>query len=129
MPTPQPVAPISVYVVGDTATITVEVTLPQTPPKGYPSGSPATYVDPGAITVGVQPPAGGETDPYVLTYGTDSALARLSLGVYQVTIPIGLGDVGKWLVRWHSTANGDNQGAGVREWLFETVPSRLANPN
>lgn len=125
-PSPQIPQPISVYVVGDTATATFSVSIPRTPPPGYPSGTSATYVDPGAITIGVQPPVSAA---YVLTYGTDSTIVRMNLGVYQVTIPIGLADVGRWLLRWHSTANGQNQGAGVREWKFETIASALTIPN
>ena len=46
----------------------------------------------------------------------------------RVTIPIGLTDIGKWKVRFRSTANGSNQGAGAREWPFQVVASTLTNP-
>lgn len=125
MPAPQLPQPISIYVVGDTATMTFTVTLPGTPAAGRPLGTAPTYVDPGAITVQVQPPVSAA---YTLTYGTDAALSRVSAGVYRVTIPIGITDIGKWKVRWEATANGSNQGASAREWLFQVVASMLANP-
>ena len=128
MPAPQLPQPISIYVVGDTATLTVSVTLPDTPAAGSPLGTAPTYVDPGSITVRVEPPVTGGTPAYTLTYGTDAALSRVSAGVYRVTIPIGLTDIGKWKVRIRSTANGSNQGAGAREWPFQVVASTLASP-
>ena len=95
---------------------------------------PPTPIDPGGLTVRVQPPGqkpgmGVPTAPYTLTYGVDAVLVRLAVGVYQVTIPIGLNDVGKWYVRLNASPNGSNQGAGVREWWFESKPSLLLAPN
>ena len=126
MPSPQIPQPTSVYVVGDTAQVTYAVTAPGTPVPGTPVGQPPTYVDPGSITVRVQPPTSAA---YTLTYGVDAALARVSAGVYRCTIPIGLTDVGRWKIRWRSTANGSGQGAGAREWTFQTVASALTDPN
>lgn len=126
MPSPQTPQPVSVYVVGDTATVTFVLTVPGTPIPGSPVGQPPTYVDPGSATVRIQPPV---SDPYTLTYGTDLAVTRVSAGVYRVTIPIGLLDHGRWFVRWHSTANGSGQGSGAREWKFEAIRSALTDPN
>jgi len=127
--------PLSIYTVGDTATVTYTFTLPGTPLLSYPPDAvPPTLIDPGGFTVRVQPPAqkpgyGPPTAPYTLTYGVDAALARVSTGVYQATIPIGLNDIGRWHVRIHATPNGLNQGAGVVEWEFDSKASALAAPN
>lgn len=127
--------PLSIYTVGDTATITYGFTIPGTPPLSYPPDAvPPTPVDPGSITVRVQPPGqkssyGTPTAPYTLTLGVDAALTRLAAGIYQVTIVVGMNDIGRWHVRLHATSNGSNQGAGVVEWMFDSKASALAAPN
>lgn len=128
----QSLTQISTYSVGDTATVTFSVMLPGTPPLTYPPAAvPPTYVDPGAITVAVALlPAGGALPVvtlYTLTYGTDAALARLGVGLYQVTIPVTA--AGTWCVRWRSTANVQQQGQGVVEWRFEAQASAFQTPN
>lgn len=126
MPSPQIPQPTSIYVVGDTVRVDFAVTVPGTPVLGTPIGSAPTYVDPGSITVRVEPPVSAG---YTLTYGVDAAIVRVSAGIYRVTIPIGMTDVRRWLVRWRSTANVNGDGASAREWSFQVVASSLANPN
>jgi hypothetical protein len=135
MPTPQLPQPAQVYVVGDTATITWTFAQPGTPPVTFPPAAvPPVLVDPGSVEVQVQPPGRqcpglpAPTAPYTLTYGVDAALVRVAMGVYQATIPIGMGDVGRWRFRMRSTANGFMQGAGAGEWFFEVMGSAIRPP-
>lgn len=122
MPQPQVPLPVSVYIVGDTATVRFTCSLPDTPAQGQPVGTLPTYVDPGGITVGVQPPT--VANYYLLTYGIDPQIAKLGVGIYEVSIPVT--EARRWRIRWHSTANGQNQGDGVREWIFEGKLSQMA---
>lgn len=68
-----------------------------------------TYMDPddgvmvNPTTVRFKVLEPGARTPTTLTYGTDSALVRVSTGVYRVDLS--LPDSGVWQVRWEATGN------------------------
>ena len=74
------------------------------------------YVDPTAVFFKYENPAGTET---LLTYITDAAVVRDSIGLYHCDVSVTTHGV--WRFRWYSTGTG--QAAG--EDFFVVTPSNF----
>ena len=57
--------------------------------------------------------------PVTLTYGTDTALVRVSTGVYRVDLT--LNEVGVWHARWEATGNY----ISAEEFSIQVAPSQF----
>ena len=65
----------------------------------YTDPDTGTLIDPATVSVAIRAPSGGITT-YV--YQTDPELSKVSLGVFQVSIP--LSEVGTYKWKWTGTA-------------------------
>jgi hypothetical protein len=127
MPNPIPPLPLATYLLGDT----------WSPQFTFTVGG--TLTDPISFALRVELP---DASFYTLTYGTDSALARTSLGVFVALIPltqvsrqavrqpngIAISAASDWKIRWAvvlPTSAGNELRVGER--LAACKPSQLVN--
>ena len=97
---------MNVYDIGDVVRLSNAMTVTST----------GSAVDPGALTVTVQTPAGVQT---TYTYGTDAELVKDSTGNYHCDVTAT--SAGKWRFRWTSTLSA----VGSEEGVFLVKPRRV----